>query len=57
MPSEPLGEEEVLRGTVDVRDGRVAESVEIVVALEARHPLPAGKVDLDLPQGDPPTLP
>ena len=35
MPGKALGKEEILRGPVDVRDGRVAEGVEVVGALKA----------------------
>jgi hypothetical protein len=40
MPSEPLGQEEILRGPVDVRDGRVPQRVEVVDPLESRDLLP-----------------
>ena len=43
VPGEQLGEEEVLRGRVDVRDGGVAERVEVVVDLEAGLALPTNE--------------
>jgi hypothetical protein len=53
MPGEPLGEEEILRSPIDVRDGRVAERVEVVVGLEARIALPADEDHVDAPQAQP----
>jgi hypothetical protein len=45
VPGEALGEEEVLRGPIDVRDRGVAERVEFVVDLKARFAEPVGEED------------
>ena len=50
VPGEPLCEIEILRGAVDVRDGRVAEAVEGVERLESRQGLPFPEYELDPPQ-------
>jgi len=47
VPSEALGEEEVLRRSVDARDRGVTEGVEVVDRLEARLTLPVGEDRLD----------
>ena len=49
MPREPLGQGEVLRGPVDVRDRPVPESVEVVDALESGDSLPVNEDHLHSP--------
>src|SRR5439155_22407214 len=57
MPGETLGEVEVLRGAVDIRDRRMSERMEGVVRLEPRRCLPLPKHELDPPERDPTSLP
>jgi len=47
MPREPLGEEEVMRGPVDVGNGGVAERVERVEPVEVSLLLPCPECKLD----------
>jgi hypothetical protein len=54
MSSEALGKEKVLGGAVDVRHRRMAQSVEVVGALESGGTLPFDEDELDPPKGDPP---
>jgi hypothetical protein len=56
VAGEALGEIEVLRRAVDVRDRGVAEAVEWVDSLESRRGLPFPEHELDPTEGDAPAL-
>src|SRR5437867_7232430 len=56
MPREALGEVEVLRGAVHVRDRGVAKRVEGIDRLESRLGLPFPEHELNPPERDPPPL-
>lgn len=53
MPREPLCEEEIAGGAVDVRDRRVPERVKGVEPPKSGDGLPGAEDDLDATPGDP----
>jgi len=55
MPCEALGEEEVVRGAVDVRHGRVAQRMEGVEPIEGRNLLPESEEHLETTRRDAPS--